>query len=50
MAEVADLNKLLKQTLGIQDAPVMATGAFAAPSGAQEQEEDEDADVVVKPK
>ncbi|XP_033630521.1 39S ribosomal protein L12, mitochondrial-like [Asterias rubens] len=48
VAEVADLNKLLKQTLGIQDAPVMAMGGFAAP--AQEQEDDEDADVVVKPK
>ena len=40
LTEVADLNELLKKTLKIQDAPVMAMGmpGMAAP---QEEEEDE---------
>ncbi|KAK7080061.1 Ribosomal protein [Halocaridina rubra] len=43
--EVADLNDLLKKTLNISDAPVMAYGAgmpMAAPQ-AQEEEDEEDA-------
>nr|CAG4643680.1 EOG090X0O3H [Ilyocryptus agilis] len=41
LIEVAELNQLLKTTLNIPDAPVMAYGAApaAAPSAAQEEEE-----------
>ncbi|XP_060573915.1 large ribosomal subunit protein bL12m-like [Ruditapes philippinarum] len=41
LLEVADLNELLKKTLNIQDAPVMAMGA-GAPVAAQAKEEEED--------
>lgn len=40
LLEVADLNELLKKTLNIQDAPVMAMGA--APAGAPKKEEEEE--------
>ncbi|XP_022110996.1 39S ribosomal protein L12, mitochondrial-like [Acanthaster planci] len=49
IAEVADLNKLLKQTLGIQDTPVMAMGTVAAPAASQEEEDDDD-EVTTAPK
>ncbi|XP_071496365.1 large ribosomal subunit protein bL12m-like [Diadema antillarum] len=42
LVEVSDLNQLLKKTLNIQDAPVMAVGAVpgvAAPALEQEEEE-----------
>jgi len=41
LLEVADLNELLKKTLNIQDAPMMAMGAMptAAPKAEEEEEE-----------
>lgn len=39
LLEVADLNELLKRTLNIQDAPLMAMGAVAAPAAKEEEEE-----------
>merc|ERR1712098_483462 len=41
LLEVADLNELLKKTLNIQDAPMMAMGAMpaAAPKADEEDEE-----------
>ena len=39
LIEVADLNELLKKRLNISDAPVMMTGAVAAPSAQQKEEE-----------
>ncbi|XP_064105247.1 large ribosomal subunit protein bL12m-like [Macrobrachium nipponense] len=41
--EVADLNDLLKKTLNISDAPVMAFGAAMPGAAAPAQEEDEEA-------
>ncbi|XP_042208862.1 39S ribosomal protein L12, mitochondrial-like [Homarus americanus] len=41
LVEVADLNELLKKTLNISDAPVMAYGGMPAPAAAQEEEEEE---------
>ncbi|KAK7113553.1 large ribosomal subunit protein bL12m-like [Littorina saxatilis] len=38
LLEVADLNELLKKTLNIQDAPMMAMGAVAAPKEEEEEE------------
>ncbi|XP_046573433.1 39S ribosomal protein L12, mitochondrial-like [Haliotis rubra] len=38
--EVADLNELLKKTLNIADAPMMAMGAAAAPAAREEEEEE----------
>ncbi|XP_038069272.1 39S ribosomal protein L12, mitochondrial-like [Patiria miniata] len=49
IAEVADLNKLLKQTLGIQEAPVMAMGTVA-PAAAQELDDDEEVTAAPKEK
>lgn len=40
LLEVADLNELLKKTLNIQDAPMMAMGAMAAPAPKEEEEEE----------
>lgn len=41
LVEVADLNELLKKTLNISDAPVMAyAGGMSVPAGAQEEEEE----------
>ncbi|KAK7502359.1 hypothetical protein BaRGS_00006312 [Batillaria attramentaria] len=40
LLEVADLNELLKKTLNIQDAPMMAMGAVAAPAAKEEEEEE----------
>merc|ERR1712212_690398 len=42
LVEVADLNDLLKKTLNISDAPMMAFGAgMPAPAAAQEEEDEE---------
>merc|ERR1711860_338631 len=46
LTEVADLNELLKKTLRIQDAPVMAMGMPAA--APQEEEEEEQAPKIEK--
>ncbi|GFR70467.1 39S ribosomal protein L12, mitochondrial [Elysia marginata] len=43
LLEVADLNELLKKTLNIQDAPMMAMGAMPAAAPKAEAEEEEDA-------
>uniref|UniRef100_A0A0P4WYX2 Ribosomal protein L7/L12 C-terminal domain-containing protein n=1 Tax=Scylla olivacea TaxID=85551 RepID=A0A0P4WYX2_SCYOL len=44
LIEVADLNELLRKTLNIPDAPVMAFGApMGAPGAAKEEEDDEEA-------
>lgn len=40
LLEVADLNELLKKTLKIQDAPVMAVGAAPVAQEAKEEEEE----------
>ncbi|XP_076458910.1 large ribosomal subunit protein bL12m-like [Babylonia areolata] len=40
LLEVADLNELLKKTLNIQDTPMMAMGAVAAPAAKEEEEEE----------
>lgn len=48
LIEVADLNELLKKTLNIQDAPVMAMGAM--PTGAAQKEEEEEAATPVREK
>ncbi|KAL8569543.1 hypothetical protein ACOMHN_002089 [Nucella lapillus] len=40
LLEVADLNALLKKTLNIQDAPMMAMGSMAAPAAKEEEEEE----------
>lgn len=42
LVEVADLNELLKKTLNISDAPMMAVGAAAAAPAAKEEEEEEE--------
>merc|ERR1711970_1439536 len=47
LVEVADLNELLKKTLNISDAPMMAVGA-AAPAPAAKEEEEEEEVVVQK--
>ncbi|XP_045210850.2 39S ribosomal protein L12, mitochondrial-like [Mercenaria mercenaria] len=49
LLEVADLNELLKKTLKIQDAPVMAMGA-GAPMAAQPKEEEEEDVAAAAPK
>lgn len=46
LREVTDLNELLKSTLGIKDAPVMA--AYAAPQAASAESTEEDAQGVVE--
>ncbi|KAL4239733.1 Ribosomal protein [Mactra antiquata] len=43
LLEVADLNELLKKTLKIQDAPMMAMGAAAPAAAAPPEEEEEQA-------
>ncbi|GFO38178.1 mitochondrial ribosomal protein l12 [Plakobranchus ocellatus] len=43
LLEVADLNELLKKTLNIQDAPMMAMGAMPAAAPKAEAEEEEEA-------
>lgn len=43
LIEVADLNELLKKTLNISDAPMMAMGAMPASGPSQSQEDEEDA-------
>lgn len=48
LLEVADLNELLKKTLKISDAPVMAMGAMQAGAGASGQEEEEEAPAKVE--
>ncbi|XP_005092988.1 39S ribosomal protein L12, mitochondrial isoform X1 [Aplysia californica] len=40
LLEVADLNELLKKTLNIQDAPMMAMGAMPAVAAKEEDEEE----------
>lgn len=40
LLEVADLNDLLKKTLNIQETPMMAAGAWAAPAAAPQEEEE----------
>ncbi|KAG0715065.1 39S ribosomal protein L12, mitochondrial [Chionoecetes opilio] len=43
LLEVADLNELLRKTLNIPDAPVMAFGAaMGSPAAAKEEEEEEE--------
>ncbi|XP_072022228.1 large ribosomal subunit protein bL12m-like isoform X2 [Amphiura filiformis] len=44
LLEVADLNELLKKTLNIQDAPVMAAGMAMAPAQAKQANEDAEED------
>ncbi|CAL4138808.1 unnamed protein product [Meganyctiphanes norvegica] len=41
LVEVADLNELLKKTLNISDAPMMAVGAAPALAAKEEEEEEE---------
>lgn len=48
LIEVADLNELLKKTLNIKDAPVMAMGAM--PSGTVQKEEEEEPATLVREK
>jgi len=48
LIEVADLNELLKKTLKIADAPVMAMGAMPAQPGAQAAEPEEEVQAAVK--
>lgn len=49
LIEVADLNELLKKTLNIPDAPMMAYGAgMMAPAAAAQEEEEEAAPVKVQ--
>jgi len=43
LLEVADLNELLKKTLNIQDAPMMAMGAMPTGAAAPKEEEEEEA-------
>lgn len=42
LVEVADLNELLKKTLNISDAPMMAVGAAGPAAPAKEEEEEEE--------
>ncbi|KAK3090789.1 hypothetical protein FSP39_014631 [Pinctada imbricata] len=48
LVEVCDLNELLKKTLKIQDAPVMAMSAGAVAAAPKEEEEEEVAPVITK--
>ncbi|XP_063961377.1 large ribosomal subunit protein bL12m-like isoform X1 [Lytechinus pictus] len=49
LSEVSDLNELLKKTLNIQDAPMMAVGAAPAVAAAPAEQDDDEGDVVKAP-